>query len=254
MHVLLTRPETDAEPLKSRIEQLGHRVSLAPLLTIVLEPVPEKAISHAPAIVATSRNGLRALAASPALKAALELPVFVVGAGTAAYAKDLGFLDIVSGPGTAADLVPIIAAHHAAKTGPMVHLAGDHLAFDLAAALADLGIRLIALPAYRSVAAETFDPGIAAGLEAKGFDAVILMSPRTAAIWADLMQKPSFAAALTAMTHICLSEAVAAEVRDKLPKKCPAPLPAARIEVAAKPNAEEILALVSRLAAQSIPG
>ena len=257
MHVLLTRPDADAEPLKSRIEQLGHRVSLAPLLTIELQNIASTALQGASAIVATSRNGLRALAASPALSPALHLPLFAVGPATSAYARELGFVNILPGAGTAADLVPIIAANPAAKVGSIVHLAGVHLAFDLAGVLAQLGIRLTALPAYRSVAAETLDPGIAAGLEAKAFDAVILMSPRTAATWADLMQKPSFAAALTAMTHICLSDAVAAEVRDKLPQKYPgSPLAspnAARIEVAAKPKTEEILALVSRLAAQSNP-
>ncbi len=258
MHILLTRPDADVEPLKSRIEQLGHRVSLAPLLTIELQDIASTALQGASAIVATSRNGLRALAASPALSAALHLPLFAVGSGTAAYARDLGFVNILPGAGTAADLVPIIAADPAAKAGPLIHLAGDHLAFDLAGALAQLGIRLTALPAYRSVAAETFAPGIAAGLQAKAFDAVILMSPRTAATWVGLTQKPSFAPTLTAMTHICLSDAVAAEVRAKSPQKCLAsPLTspnAARIEVAAKPNMEEILALVSRLAAQSKPG
>ena len=252
MHVLLTRPEPDAEPLKSRIEQFGHRVSLAPLLTIELEDIASTALQGASAIVATSRNGLRALAASPAFSVALDRQIFAVGPATSAYARDLGFTDILSGAGTATDLVPVIAAHQAVKTGTIVHLAGDHLAFDLAAALAKLGIRLTSLPAYRSVAAETLDPGVASGLEAKVFDAVILMSPRTAATWVGLTQKPSFAAALTTMTHICLSEAVAAEIRDSLTQKSLASPRAARIEVAAKPNAEELLALVSRLAAQSI--
>ena len=42
-------------------------------------PIDAAAFADARAIVATSRNGLRALAASPALSAALELPIFTVG-------------------------------------------------------------------------------------------------------------------------------------------------------------------------------
>ena len=35
MHVLITRPEGDGEPLKAQIEQLGCRATLAPLISIV---------------------------------------------------------------------------------------------------------------------------------------------------------------------------------------------------------------------------
>ena len=35
MHLIVTRPEEDAMPLKARLEALGHTVTVAPLLRIV---------------------------------------------------------------------------------------------------------------------------------------------------------------------------------------------------------------------------
>ncbi len=246
MHVLITRPEADAETLKSRIEALGHRVSLAPMLEIVLQPIPADAIDGVSGLIITSRNGLRALAVSQALDAARKLPVFVAGPATAQLALELGFAEIVRGAGTAADLAPVIAAHPAAKSGTLVHLAGDHLAFDLEGALAIHGIRSVTLPAYRSIAAKTLPESVASYLSAGTIDTVILMSPRTAETWSKLVQNRSIDAVLKTIIHVCLSQPVAHALRQNLPQKGLAP----RIEVAGQPNAEEILALVCRLAAQ----
>ena len=67
MHVLITRPEGDGEILKERIEQLGSRATLEPLINIVFETIPLSSVTGATALIATSRNALRALASSPAL-------------------------------------------------------------------------------------------------------------------------------------------------------------------------------------------
>ena len=99
MHVLITRPEPDAGALKAQIEAMGHAVSLEPLLQIELLPIAADALAGAQAIIATSRNGLRALAESAALPEALELPLFAVGPGTAELARSLGFRRVIAGGG-----------------------------------------------------------------------------------------------------------------------------------------------------------
>lgn len=247
MHILITRPEADADGLKARLEALGHTVSLAPLLTIVFEEIATDALSKVTALVATSRNGLRALATSQALATATALPVFAVGPATADLAHNLGFRDIVQGAGTAAGLVALIAAHPAARNGTVLHLAGNYLAYDLRAALSSRGIRLTTLPTYRSVAAEKLPGAVMAALAGGSVDAVILMSPRTAEIWAAHVKNLPVKADMTAVTYVCLSSAVAGALRVDLPDRGQAP----KIEVAARPNAEEILALVRGLAAHS---
>ena len=82
MHVLITRPEGDGEILKERIEQLGSRATLEPLINIVFETIPLSSVAGATVLIATSRNALKALASSPALGAALALPLYTVGPGT----------------------------------------------------------------------------------------------------------------------------------------------------------------------------
>lgn len=245
MHVLLTRPERDAAALKDRIEALGCRVSLAPLLDIRFQSIAADALAGATGIVATSRNGLNALALADALELARTLPVFAVGPATAQRAHELGFATVIAGAGTAAELVPIIAAHPRSEAGGLVHLAGDHLAFDLAGALRDRGIALKAIPAYASVAAETLPEDIIRDLSAGAIDAVVLMSPRSAKTWVRLTDAPRLKTALPDITHICLSGAVA-EALSGIPALTPV--------IADNPNADAVVTAVYRLAGSGKTG
>lgn len=243
MHILVTRPVEDAEDLKSRLERLGHRVTLAPLVSIELNAIPLTAIEHATALIATSRNALRALAGSPALRLATTLPLFVVGPGTAATALEMGFQDVFEGAGTASDLVPTVIRKWREEGGLFVYLAGDVQAFDLKSALASAGVNIAQVTAYRSVAAETLPEGVISALRSRDIDAVILMSPRTAETWAHLTAALSPPPDLSGLTHLCISQSVADAVSKRLDAK--------RILTAANPNLEELLALIKRLAPHS---
>lgn len=245
MHVLLTRPKHDAAMLRSRIEALGCRVSLAPLLEIKTQKIKPDALIGAAAIVATSRNGLAALDQPDVLEVARMLPVFTVGPGTAQLAKDLGFARVIAGPGTAADLVSVITRHEIAASGRFVQLTGDHLSYDLAGALRPHGVTLAAIPAYLSVAAETLPGATVSALGAHAIDAVVMMSPRSAATWARLTSALRLQPALTDVIHICLSDAVAAALSD---------IPGAKTLIAEKPNADAIVTAVYRLAGTAKTG
>lgn len=245
MHVLITRPERDAAGLKSRIEALGCEVTVAPLLEIQFCEIALNAFDGASGLIATSRNGLNALATSPASTKVRELPLFVVGPATAALARDLGFKSVHEGAGTAADLVPLISRHAARSGARLIHLAGNHLAFDLAGALKSAGIETRSIEAYRSVAATTLADPVQNLLSAGKFDAVVLMSPRSAQIWAGLAGSLPDQRASNQLVYICLSDAVA---------KCLRPIQPVKVEIAARPNSDEIIALVYRLAGKPQTG
>jgi len=242
MHVLITRPEAEGQALKAEVERLGVRATLAPLISVLPNTIPASAVANAEALIATSRNALKALAASPAaFEAARSLPLYVVGPGTAALARTLGFTDIIEGPGTALGLMPLLSARGRGAGRPLVHLTGDVLAFDLKAALAAEEINIVSIPAYASVAATELPPTVAAGLATRDIDAVILMSPRTARTWASLVAALVPAPDLSDLIHICLSETVEEGL---------AALGNAKMTlVARKPNQEEVLALLKCLAA-----
>ncbi len=110
MRVLVTRPEPDAGDLAAKIGELGMTAVVDPLLEVELLPIAPEPFIGAAAVVATSRNALRALAQSPALAPALALPLFAVGSRTEAFAREAGFQHVTRGPGTARALAETIAA------------------------------------------------------------------------------------------------------------------------------------------------
>ncbi len=236
MHLLITRPETEAATFRARLEALGHTVSVDPLLTIEHLPVAADALRGTTGLIVTSRNGLRALAAPPAIDDARKLPLIAVGTGTEQLARDLGFESITVGPGTGADLVPIIVQMAGASPGPFTHVRGEDVAFDLKTALASHGIDLRELVTYRARAAERLHPDTENLLAEGKLDAIILMSPRTARIFTQLVQAAALEKAVKALRLLCLSPAVAAAIE---------PIGATRVEVAERPNLEGMLATVT---------
>jgi uroporphyrinogen-III synthase len=193
----------------------------------------------AQALIATRRNGLRALAHSPGLGAALKLRMFTVGPGTAELGRELGFQRIVAGAGDARDLIPLIATASDPALGPLAHVAGEVTAFDLAAALADHGLQVRTITAYRAVAASALADSTAQSIADGSLDAVILMSPRSADIFAQLVADRSLQAAARSPVLICLSQTVADAAKILAP---------ARVEIAAVPSAAAVLAAVGRVA------
>ena len=192
MHVLITRPEGDGEALKAQIEQLGCRATLAPLISIVSEAIPLSAIAGATALIVTSRNALKALAASPALGAATSLPLFAVGPGTAALARELGFQGRTrrtrhrrrtradcSAPMGEGQVAPSFTSR--AMFWPLI--SKRHWR--------EKALPIKTVTAYRAVAAESLSPAVTEALRNRDIDAVILMSPRTAEAWARLARRSS---------------------------------------------------------------
>ncbi|RUP00047.1 uroporphyrinogen-III synthase [Hyphomicrobium sp.] len=239
MHVLLTRPLQDAEPLKTRLEELGCQVMLAPLMEIALLEIGAQALAGATGVIATSRNALAALAASPAMDTATHLTLFAVGPGTAAVARSMGFGKVIEGGGTGEDLVPILMSAGSTERS-LVHLTGDLLAYDLEAALSGTGVNIVAVPAYRAIACQTLPAEVIKALQSRGIDIVTLMSPRTARIWARLVAGLSPTLQSTGLTYVCMSE----RVREALGEAAKD----SKVLVPARPNIEEMLAVVKRLA------
>lgn len=251
MHILITRPEPDASEMKAALKAVGHEVSIDPVMHIEPLPIPASLLRDAQALIVTSRNGLRALAASEAFAAALTLPVFTVGPGSAELARTLGFTRVIAGEGSARELMPLIEAQADRAKGPLLHIAGEELAFDLAAALSAQGFDVRRITAYRAVAVSALSTKTARNIADGAIDAVILMSPRTAATFSQLLQKaageaasggPGINESASRLTYLCLSRNVAEALGSP---------PPGRVEIAAMPNSAAMLAAVARVATQS---
>lgn len=241
MRLLVTRPEPDALKLRAALEDRDHEATVEPLLQVQFEDVGDIDLDGVQALIATSRNGVRALKGTPLLAQARALPLFAVGRATAQEARTLGFGTVVTGAGNAEQLVTHIVSVLEPAAGLLLHLAGDRLALDLAAELEPHGFRLLQPVVYRTVAARALSEETVEQLAMGEIDGVILLSPRTAEIYARLIQRQGLTRAVRNVVHFCMSEAIAARL---------APLGSVRQQITETPRLEELLALIDETAAQ----
>lgn len=250
MHALITRPEPDASQMQRQLAAEGITSDVAPLLTITTTAPDTVDLDGISALVVTSRNGLRSLEGLPqaALAPLLGLPLLVVGRGTGAAATALGFRDLTVGPASAKELLPLIIAkwrEHIAPAdphaGPVLHIAGDKISFDLGPPLAAAGVPFRRVTVYRSEPATALPVEVVRGLREGAYDAVMLMSPLSARTYVHLVRSLGVAATPRPEAYLCLSKGIADEL---------ATLGRVRTRVAARPNIEEMVVLVRQLAAE----
>jgi uroporphyrinogen-III synthase len=242
MRLLVTRPEPDALKMMAALQEHGHEAVVEPLLSVSFEDGEAIELEGVQALIATSRNALRALKSHPLRREALHLPLFAVGQATATEARALGFEMVLAGAGTAQQLVTHIVSVADPAAGLLLHLAGDTQAVDLEAELEAQGFRVIQAIVYRMQPAKAFSEQAVEQLAMGEIDGVILMSPRTAMIYATLMRKHGLGKVAHGLIHICLSEAIAKRL---------AVLGSVPVEIAQSPRLEEVLALIDAAAAKS---
>jgi uroporphyrinogen-III synthase len=227
VQVLITRPLADAEELARALEVRGHRALIAPVLTI--EPIPDAVpdLEGVQALVLTSANAVPALAGTDPGR-----PVFAVGEATAQAARAAGCSDVRPAAGDAASLARLISADCRPEGGALLHLAGTEVRPGLAEALAAAGFELRRQAVYRAVAATRLPAPVIEAIRRRAVDAVLLFSPRSAAIFVDLIVRHDLAGCLGRTEAVCLSAAVAAPCGR---------LSWARLRVATRPEVEMLL-------------
>ena len=235
MRLLLTRPIFEAERTAEVLRQRGHHVTFAPMLNI--ENIPDVAIDDGPwsAVLMTSGNAARALAAHAQRDAITSLRCFAVGAQTAAAAKHAGFTDVISANGDGGDLARVIAQHVSADAAPLLYLAGNDRARDMAADLAPAGLRLQVVVVYRADAAARFPTEINEALKAGRFDGALHYSRRSADIFVACARAGDVTTQAAALRHFCLSQRASEPLSE---------IGANHIAVAAHPDEMSMLDLI----------
>jgi len=231
MRVMITRPREDARPLAEALAARGVETLLEPLLEIV--PVADARLDLAgvQAVLLTSANGARALAAATGAR---DVTVLAVGAATAAAAA--GFARVEAAGGDVAALADLAASVCDPAAGALVHVAGSHVAGDLAGRLTERGFTLRRETLYTAVRTEALSDAAAAALRQGALDAVLLFSPRTADSFVTLAARAGVTADLARVRALCLSAAVA-EAAGTVAWRA--------LDVAARPDQEALLALVA---------
>jgi uroporphyrinogen-III synthase len=211
--VLITRPRPAALALAARLEELGHAALVEPLLTIAEDPDARTrlavALDGVQALLFTSTNGVASFAAASARR---DLPVFAVGDGTAAAARQAGFAEVESAQADVAALVALVAARLAPGAGALLHASGHAVAGDLAGRLGRLGFAVRSVPLYRATPVEALSAPTVLAFRAGEIDAALFFSPRTAAGFVRLARAAGIERSCEGMTGVALSAAVAAEL------------------------------------------
>ena len=209
MRLAVLRPDPDGERTASALRGVGHEVLVAPLLRMT--PLAAEHLEGPwAALLITSVNAIRAIAAYPALAQLVRHPVLAVGDHTAEYARATGFVDVLSARGNAADLAVLAAAQCGSGHGRLLYLTGEDRAFDMSAALAPHGILVETAIVYRMEMEQKFPAGLAEALRRQSVDGVLHYSPRSAAAYLLCASDSDLRQAALAPRHYCLSEQVAA--------------------------------------------
>jgi uroporphyrinogen-III synthase len=228
MQVLITRPLADGEDTARQLALRGHQGVVAPLLTVRFLEGPEVGLEGIQAILATSANGVRALARRTPRR---DVALFAVGPQTAAEAQGQGFESVRSAEGDAAALALAAARWTEPGRGALLQVAGEGNDAKLVQQLPGFRVRQEILYAVERV--ENMPQAAAAGLREGRFDAALFYSPRSAAAFrACVLQEKLPVENLLAA---CISAATTAAL---------GPLSFRDLRIAAKPNQAALLKLL----------
>lgn len=230
--VLVTRPSADAAALADLLSARGIDTVAAPMLDIVATDGPPPDLDGVRALLFTSRNGVRAFAERSEER---SLPVYVVGAGTARAARAAGFGTVTSADGDVNALAAVVTSALKPDGGPLLHVAGEDRAGDLARMLEDAGFAVRTHVAYAARATSSLPPAADAALTGERLVAVALFSPRTARTFASVVVRANLADRCRGLVAACISPAVAEAART---------LPWDDVRVSARPDQEALVDLL----------
>jgi uroporphyrinogen-III synthase len=267
VRLLVTRPEPECERTAALLRGRGHEVLLMPLLRI--EPARHVELGAGPwaAVLFTSANAVRAVAAHRRFSELADLPVYTVGRRTQAAAAAVGFTSIMSADGDVNALVRLIASkppgavtpqlpdpppqpaptrgegvpvarpqpQSAPKGLPLIYCAGEERAGDLEGELQLHGLRVETALVYQAAKVTELTPDVRAALAVGAIDAVLHYSARTAAAFVTAAGAAGIGDLSIQTRHLCLSAQVAAPL---------AAAGAKAIEVASEANEQALLALI----------
>jgi uroporphyrinogen-III synthase len=233
MRVLVTRPAEDAQEIAAELAARGHEPIVAPLIEVRLVEGPPLDLDLVQAILATSRNGVRALASRTARR---DIPILAVGPQTAAMARALGFLTVKDACGDAGALARAVLEWTRPERGPLLHAAGAEHTHGLADDLRAEGYTIRSITLYEAGEVRELPTPARQAIEQRSLGGVLIFSPRSARILATRVREAGLAEACNTISAYAISAAAAEPLKA---------LPFLRICWAESPNRQGLLALLA---------
>ncbi len=205
MRALVTRPRAEAAELTDALAARGIAALLEPLLDIHYRDLGHPPdLAGVQAVLCTSANGVRAFARLGQERA---VKLFAVGEATAARARAEGFGGVDSAGGAVGDLVDLVSARLRPEAGRLLHVAGSLVAGDLAGELRARGFSVERMVLYEARPVTALTTATVRSLAAGLVDFALFFSPRTAAVFARLVDQAGIADAMRRVTAISISAA-----------------------------------------------
>jgi uroporphyrinogen-III synthase len=242
MRIIVTRPEPDASRTAEALLRLGHEAILSPMLDIITDRSARLPGHSFQALLVTSSNAIRAIAAHPDRKLLAPLPLFAVGDQTALEAKRAGFEKARSAGGALNDLAALVVSELSPSVGPMLYATGENRAGDLAGRLSARGFTVETAILYRAVPRERLSPAAEAALRDGSADGVLVYSPRSAEAFASALKRAGLAPLSEWVTCYCISPGAA----HALPMR-------GRVRIATRPNQLGLFSMLEEDAARRDP-
>jgi uroporphyrinogen-III synthase len=228
--VLITRPEPGGSETATRVAALGYRPIVSPLLDVrVLQPALPAA-DRLQAVLVTSGNAIPSLSASHH-----HLPLFAVGAATAARARAAGFVQLHSADGDANALAELVAQGCDRHAAPLLLASGRGQGEGLAADLRARGFRVIRRVVYVAASVTSLPDVARHAFASGGLEAALFFSAETARQCVRLLQAAQLQEAVRPVDALAIGQAAAMALQT---------LPWRRICLAARPNQDAMLALL----------
>jgi uroporphyrinogen-III synthase len=224
--ILVTRSEPGASQTAERLRAAGYAAIVEPVFAIESIPVE---LPDFDALAFTSANGVREFVK---LSSRRDVPVFCVGARTADEALYVGFGNVASADGDVEALGTLIE-DRLPKSARILHTGNEEARGDLTGRLRAAGFTADFVAIFRAVPAPAPGPVLRAHLAGKhGFDAVLVHSPRGAAILADFANGSQAALNVAAISAAAVAPLAAV---------------AGRTEIASRPDEQSLLSALDRL-------
>lgn len=242
--VLVTRPRSESESLAACLEGLGFETWVEPLLTPVPSEMPRPAAGGVRALVLTSAQSLVALQGRrEALADLMHRPVFCVGPHTADVARAFGFQDVVAAEGDGGSLAAKICSVLPPGDEPLLHIGGVDRSGKVEVLLQASGYCVKNWAVYKAEAAQALSAALLEKIKKNELEAALFFSPRTAAVFCDLLKAEGLSESARPMLAVAMSEAVAAPLRL---------VPFGRVCVAAHPSQQAMIETLQKACAHSL--
>jgi uroporphyrinogen-III synthase len=205
---LVLRAREDALRTAAKLREMGFDPLLSPVLEIVATGATAP-LGRFDAVLASSAKGIECL--GPVDASLKAMPFHAVGAKTATAAQARGFApDIVAGAAEA--ILPLLLARYAAPAH-FLYLAGRERQPTLEAGLRAAGHAITAVDVYEARAAAALSDEARAAIETGGVAVALHYSRRSVEIFLGLVAAAGLTPRLPMMSHVALSEDVAAPLR-----------------------------------------